>query len=161
MTSAGRFRSAARHAFPQSNYVCFQCQLRASTAVRMTNPSISLPHASRRHASWLDTQKLRKKIWGTDNPPGQEDPYGKESAFDRRRRESEQETEQETEKERELESAPDEEVPTNEEDYLEAITAKGLKTVGMPDWGMKQWSKAEENRFEGFDRFCCMRCDCY
>ena len=28
------------------------------------------------------TEKLRRKIWGTDNPPGLEDPYGDRSVFD-------------------------------------------------------------------------------
>ena len=35
------------------------------------------------------TEKLRRKIWGTDNPPGLKDPYGGPSFLERRRMEKE------------------------------------------------------------------------
>lgn len=153
MTPAGRFGSAVRHTLPQSNYICLQCRFRASTAVRSTNPSISLTYASRRHASWLNTDKLRKKIWGTENPPGQEDPYGKESAFDRQRREREQENE----KERGLDQLPEEELESalegEDEQYIPATTAEGLERVGDRGWGRDEWEA--ENSFQGFGQFSC------
>lgn len=34
------------------------------------------------------TEKIRRKIWGTDQPPGQEDPYGGPSALEQYRREN-------------------------------------------------------------------------
>ena len=157
MTSAGRFGSAARNALPQSGYVCSQCRLRASTAVRTTNPSTSLPYVFRRQASWLDTTKLRKRIWGTETPPGRDDPYGKESVFDRKRRERQQKTEGE----REVESVPEgrEETPEGDTDYVPATTGHGLERVGGPDWGATQWEA--ENPFQGFGQIYCKHCDVY
>ncbi|CAD6567671.1 MAG: hypothetical protein ASARMPREDX12_000594 [Alectoria sarmentosa] len=107
---------------------------------------ITIPYASRRHASWVDTEKLRKKIWGSETPPGQEDPYGKESVFDQRRREREQEIE----KGMELEPVPEGEVGKSEEQtgYVEATTTEGLERVGWPGWGTKEWE--EENSYRGF-----------
>ena len=165
MPSAGRFGSAACNALPQSSYVCFQCRLRASTAVRTTNPSISLPYVFRRQASWLDTTKLRKRIWGTETPPGREDPYGKESVFDRKRRERQQKKEEG----RELRSVPEgevESVPEGEEEnpegsigYIPATTAHGLERVGGSNWGATEWEA--ENPFQGFRRLYCKHCDVY
>lgn len=157
MTSAGRISLAARLALPQSGYVCLHCRIRASTAVRTTNSSITLPYASSRHASWLDTEKLRKKIWGSETPPGQDDPYGKESVFDQRRRDKEQARE----KGRELEPAPEQEVeqPEDEDEYFEADTAEGLEMVGGPGWGTRQWEVA--NPFKGFSQLYCKHCNVY
>lgn len=140
MTAAGRIGLAARHTSPSSGYICLRCQLRVSTAVRTINPPVSLPYASRRHASWLE-DKLRKKIWGTDRPPGQDDPYGKESIFDRKKRERGQEEEEET----------DVENPKDHTEYVKATTVEGLETVGEPGWGTREW--VAENEFEGFGQF--------
>lgn len=154
MTSAGRITFAAHLTLPRSGYVCLKCQLRASTAVRRINPSITIPYASRRHASWITTDNLRKKIWGTETPPGQEDPYGKESVFDQKRREREQEREQEREKSRELKpgTKQDKEKPEDQTDNVTATTTEGLQTVGGPDWEAEAWDK-EVDSFEGFGQF--------
>lgn len=153
MTSVGRFSLAACLTLPQPGYVCLECRLRASQAVRTFKPSITLPYASRRHASWITTEKLRKKIWGSEKPPGQEDPYGKESVFDHKRREREQERE----RGRELEPAPEREVetPEDETEYVEATTAEGLETVGGPGWGTREWEREEGNSFQGFVQLYC------
>ena len=56
---------------------------------RASEPSqwpLSLPStafASRRNASGKFTEGLRKRIWGTEEPLGQEDPYGDKSLLDR------------------------------------------------------------------------------
>lgn len=151
MTPAGRFGSAVRHTLPPSSHVGLQCRFRASTAIQSTNPSISLTYTSRRRASWLNTDKLRKKIWGTENPPGQEDPYGKESAFDRERREREQENEEK----RRVDPVPEEELESalegGDEQYVPATTAEGLERVGDRGWGRDEWEA--ENSFQGFGQF--------
>ena len=156
MTSTGRFGSAARHTVPRSRYVCLQCRLRTSAPTRTTNSSISLTYAPRRHASWISTDKLRKKIWGTETPPGQEDPYVRESEFDRTRREREQENEEA----KRLESAPEKKpAAATEDDYVPATTVKGLKRVGGPGWGKAEWEA--ENPFQGFGQFYCEHCNFY
>lgn len=66
-----------------SPYICRSCRhlaLRQHLAHRQ-----SLRHASSKEIPF--TEKIRRKIWGTDNPPGLADPYGGESFFERRRKE--------------------------------------------------------------------------
>lgn len=105
----------------------------------------------------MDTDKLQKKIWGTERPPGQEDPYGKESVFDQKRREREQERE----KGGELVPVADREVgePEDQTEYVEATTAEGLETVGGPGWGAREWEAEEGNSFRGFAQLSCEHCD--
>ena len=156
MTSTGRFGSAARHTLSQSRYVCLQCRLQTSAATRTTNSSVSLTYAPRRHASWVNSDKLRKKIWGTETPPGQEDPYVRESESDRTRREKEQEIEEA----KKLVSAPEQKPePAPEDEYVPATTAKGLKRVGGPGWGNAEWEA--ENPFQGFGQFYYEHCNAY
>lgn len=47
----------------------------------------------------------------------------------------------------------------NENGYVKATTTKGMKTVGGPGWGTKEWKK--ENEFHGFDQLYCNHCDVY
>ena len=150
MTSTGRFNLAARLTLPLPGFICLQCRLRASQAVRTFKPSITLLHASRRHAGWTSTEGLRKKIWGSENPPGQEDPYGKESVFDQKRREREQERERGKELEPAPEAEAEAETPEDETEYVEGTTTEGLKTVGGPGWGRKEWEMKEGNSFQGY-----------
>src|SRR5271163_3708978 len=66
-----------------SPYICRSCRhlaLRQHLAHRQ-----SLRHASSEEIPI--TEKVRRKIWGTDNPPGLADPYGGESFLEKRRKE--------------------------------------------------------------------------
>ena len=156
MTSAGRFGSVARHSVTQSRYVCLQCRLQTSAATRTTNSSISLTYAPRRQASWVSTDKLRKKIWGTETPPGQADPYVRESEDDRTRRERNEESEEA----KKLGSAPEKKPKSVPEDeYVPATTAKGLKRVGGHGWGKAEWEA--ENPFQGFGQLYYEHCNVY
>ena len=151
MNSAGRFGPAARHKLPQSRYICLQCRLRTSAAIRTTDSSISLYYPPRRYASWLSTDKLRKKIWGTETPPGQADPYARESESHRATREGD-------------ESAPENKPDLGpdlgpEDDYVPATTAEGLKWVGGHGWGKAEWEA--ENPFQGFGQFYYEHCNIY
>jgi hypothetical protein len=60
-------------------YVCSNCRYDASLLPSQHN------HQSRRYASGSGntpfTEKIRRRIWGTDNPPGLEDPYGGEGVI--------------------------------------------------------------------------------
>lgn len=61
-------------------YVCPSCRYQAACQ--------RIPHRqNRRNASsgLPFTEKLRRRIWGTDNPPGMKDPYGGPGYFERRR----------------------------------------------------------------------------
>ncbi|CAG8955998.1 hypothetical protein HYFRA_00008854 [Hymenoscyphus fraxineus] len=52
-----------------SKYLCVTCQNHANTFSTTTTKA--------KEGGFFSTENLRKKIWGTDNPPGQKDPYTK------------------------------------------------------------------------------------
>lgn len=77
-----------------SKYLCTICRNRAApfstSSLRPAKPY---------------TEKIRSKIWGTEHPPGQEDPYGDQSKFDQtKKRQKEEELKEEELKEAELEA---------------------------------------------------------
>jgi hypothetical protein len=84
------------HQLSNSLYVCLNC--RQGFRPR-TRPDVR----SRRNASGNAplTEKVRRKLWGTDDPPGLKDPYGGEGAiqktFRKRSQEGTPEVTQETE----------------------------------------------------------------
>ena len=89
-------RSALSNNFlhPQTTrlpYICSSCRRRALQP--RSTPSSLLRTASSKLPL---TERLRQKIWGTDNPPGLKDPYGGPSFLERRRaaKEDEKQAEQ-------------------------------------------------------------------
>ncbi|CAG8977894.1 hypothetical protein HYALB_00001771 [Hymenoscyphus albidus] len=50
-------------------YLCVTCRNHANTFSTTTTKA--------KEGGFFSTENLRKKIWGTDNPPGQKDPYTK------------------------------------------------------------------------------------
>ena len=155
MVPSSRFGIAAVRTSLQPNFragfICAQCRRRASTAIPKAASSAPKPFPPRRYASssFADnfTDKLRKKIWGTDTPPGQEDPYGPPSLLDQKRRQAEErESDEESEKAAKVPVTTEE--PEEDPNYVPATTWDGLDTVGGPNWGMDVWD--EENPFEGF-----------
>ena len=61
-------------------FICIQCRQRASETGHWPTSTV---YTTQRNASSKFTDGLRKKIWGTSDPPGQEDPYGAKSPLDR------------------------------------------------------------------------------
>lgn len=59
---------------PRSLYVCSTC--RQTTRPRAS--ILAVQSQSRQASSNTDplTERVRRKLWGTDNPPGLKDPYG-------------------------------------------------------------------------------------
>ena len=123
---------------PRSDFVCAQCRRQASSAIPKASHLAKQPPTLRRYASSSITDKLRKKIWGTDSPPGQDDPYGSPSVLDKRREQQEKQEAAKTTKT---------EAPDDDGYYAPATTWDGLKTVGRPGWGLERWD--EDNVFEG------------
>lgn len=80
------------------------------------------------------TEKVRRKIWGTENPPGQADPYGDASVFDRtKEREKRLDEEEAAEEEAAAKRArrpiaPEESLPDSS--YEPAMSWEGLEVVG-------------------------------
>jgi hypothetical protein len=84
------------------------------------------------------TEKVRQKIWGTDQPPGLDDPYGGTSIFDKTKRARNQEPPEEVE---EMEDSVDN---YTQQYYKPATTWEGLLWIG----GGMVWQPGD--KFEGF-----------
>ncbi|KAL2218017.1 ribosomal subunit 39S-domain-containing protein [Thermoascus aurantiacus ATCC 26904] len=125
----------------KSLYVCSTCRQeflpRAASLQFRRNASENLPF----------TERVRRKIWGTDNPPGLKDPYGGEGAIERalrKRREAKGLVEEEPQPSPEVqeEIAP----PA---DYKHAETWDGLENMGhLGRW--YELSPTEADEYNGF-----------
>jgi hypothetical protein len=76
-----------------SPYICTSCRTtsRLPANLRLHNASQQIRHNSTEKGEIPLTEKIRRKLWGTDNPPGLKDPYGGPGMFERaaaRRREA-------------------------------------------------------------------------
>ncbi|KAG4429057.1 hypothetical protein IFR05_015461 [Cadophora sp. M221] len=114
-------RTRATVQAPSSTYLCTACK-------HHTSPFST---SSARDAKTSMTDRLRRKIWGTDSPPGLEDPYGGKSVFDQtKKREQEQQgEEQKAARKSQSEEAKANRLPTSK--YTPATTWDGLQTVGF------------------------------
>ncbi|KAK6586303.1 hypothetical protein PZA11_001360 [Diplocarpon coronariae] len=127
-----------------SSYLCLACKHHAlpfsTTAIRTAQEKASLTEQL--------TEKLRRKIWGTDNPPGQKNPYGDASVFDRMRMRKEEQRIKDEEAARALvakpkagsvpraKKPPGTKQPTK---YQPANTWDGLEYVGGPVRDPRDW----------------------
>ncbi|KAH7403423.1 ribosomal subunit 39S-domain-containing protein [Cadophora sp. MPI-SDFR-AT-0126] len=122
-----------------SAYLCSACKHSASpfstSALRAAN-----------NGKVTLTEKLRRKIWGTDNPPGLEDPYGSTSVFDQtKKKERHREKEERDAARLEAQSAAEIENYTGSTRYEPASTWDGLERVG---WTEDLWDP--ENLYTPF-----------
>ncbi|KAI9793208.1 MAG: hypothetical protein M1816_000629 [Peltula sp. TS41687] len=92
--------------------------------LRTKKPSLRIPFSSSaiRTESEPFTQRLRKKIWGTDTPPGQDDPYVRLTPEEKAR----QEERRRQEPEKKVAAQPE----VSDDEYQPATTWDGLETVG-------------------------------
>lgn len=141
------FRPLSYAVRTRSCYTCLQCRRR--TDLNLLASSIpSIPLIRRRNASTSRdktpyTEKLRKKIWGTDTPPGQADPYGNTSVLDRSKQQAKAQ-EQEPEPVDTIDAAPALDI-----DYVPATIWDGLDHIGgAAGWWEEAWD--EENHFQGY-----------
>lgn len=74
--------SASRTLGNHLPYVCASCRHQA-LCQRTSKPQQPFRRNASSGLPW--TERVRRKIWGTDNPPGLKDPYGGPSYFERRR----------------------------------------------------------------------------
>src|SRR5436190_15388265 len=93
----------------------FICSIRNTTSyVPALYPCPTVSPSTIRHNSSGSipfTEKVRRKLWGTDNPPGLKDPYGGEGFLEKARRKR---------KEPALEEVVEEEEPAPEADVVPA-----------------------------------------
>lgn len=114
-------------------YLCQSCKQRT------TSFSTSALRAAKASEAPSFSEKLRRKIWGSDNPPGQKDPYGNASVFDQTNRRAKK-----VEKgEGKVAAAPD------LGDYEPSDTWEGLEKVGgYGNWWRDNWDP--EHQFKSF-----------
>ena len=113
-------QSSGRAALPAS--VCNACQLRAApftTAARRAAAKEKKPYS----------EKIRQKIWGTENAPGREDPYAYDSPM-----RSIEETEQAVEPTEEETPAKPQAPVVDMSGYQPATTWEGLEVIGSEEW---------------------------
>lgn len=118
-------------------YLCTSCKHRSAPFSTSTLRAAKLPF----------TENLRRKIWGTDNPPGQADPYGRASAFDQTKKRA-KETERRGARQ-EAAAAGKGEEGMGEASYEPATTWDDLETVG----GFEQWWRTNWDPYHKFRGF--------
>lgn len=129
---------------PRSLYVCTVCQHEA-------RPRPLIARQFLRNASSNTTpvtERVRRKIWGTDNPPGLKDPYGGEGVFEKKFRKNQPQPEEEGQAAEVAshEHANAEEVATDDT-YEPATTWEGLTRVGhLGEWSNYGPSEADTYR---------------
>ncbi|GKZ70227.1 hypothetical protein AnigIFM50267_005488 [Aspergillus niger] len=130
-------------------YVCSVCRNEA-------RPRPIVARQFLRHASNTPdslSERVRRKLWGTDNPPGLKDPYG-ESLLEKRFGKAKAQPEGETEVVTAEEAAPEAEADAVDQlepgvDYEPATTWEGLERVGHLG-GWKNAPRAEVDRVAAF-----------
>ncbi|KAK2788562.1 hypothetical protein FQN53_003413 [Emmonsiellopsis sp. PD_33] len=117
-------------------YVCQTCRRQCLTSTSTRQPLRPLnhrrPYSSSNDKSNLPlTERLRRKVWGTDNPPGVKDVYGSESQL------APEAPKPVSEVDIELASMHEDvkkSIGLKDADYVPATTWDGLKRVGSVEW---------------------------
>ena len=133
----------------RSGYVCIECQNALSARPFAIIPK-STPVANRRQASTARektpyTEKIRQKIWGTQDPPGQADPYGDASILDQTKKQT---SDPEPEVVDQVSTTGDKPLSSSAAyaDYVPATTWDGLDHIGgATGWWEEAWD--EEHQF--------------
>ena len=151
---------SSRHAHSRSPSLCRACQFRSTSLPLSRHPSTfpvaALSTSSSAQYAIMErnpekskqfTDKLRKKIWGTEDVPGREDPYspdspmrvpgqvvGKDEGKSKELGVEESSEEEQVEWEREMEE---------ERAFKPAQTWDGLERVGSKQWAEKfrEWRR--------------------
>jgi hypothetical protein len=132
----------------KSTYLCSACRNHTSPFSTSTIRAAKVPY----------TEKIRQKIWGTDQPPGQKDPYGEASVFDKtKKREAEEVAEEEEEQRKAAVPRPARPTrPAPDMSSYEAATTwanaeEGTKVPwvgGFGNWWKDNWDP--EHQYSGF-----------
>lgn len=155
MNSATRLGTSVRTVGHKSivarGFVCLQCRHRSALAAQRGALSTSVPISPQRHASSTSsidslTGKIRRKLWGTDNPPGQENPYGGLSKSELKKSKVKKDPVAVAEKAAGAGVLPSDTAASN---YVPATTWDGLDQVGgATGWWEDAWD--EKHPFRGY-----------
>lgn len=119
-------------------YVCSSCR-------HEPFPRPFVAHHQIRPNSTSVTENLRRKLWGTENPPGLKDPYGGKSALEKkwgRKGQSAAETDADTDEIEEGDIAPP-------DAYVPATTADELPRIGH----LGKWSDYPPTEADVYRRY--------
>ncbi|RJE27358.1 Ribosomal subunit 39S [Aspergillus sclerotialis] len=104
-------------------------------------PRSSIARQVRYNSSDKFSERVRRRLWGTDNPPGLKDPYGGQGVLERRWS-GRQQPEEAEEADHDVDIAPP-------EDYVEAKTWDGLQRIGH----LGKWSDLPPRKEDTYKPF--------
>ena len=150
--SAARVGSALGEAASSRVFVCHDCLARG-TALAAQGQRRSYADKKKK-GSMFDSETWRKKIWGTENPPGPKDPYTQSQLFPERNQKP-----AETESTKAVVARPRaeptfdgssvEDAKKFDPDYEPAETGVGLARIGgAKGWWEQVWD--EDNQFQRY-----------
>lgn len=160
------FISAVYRAQNHNLPICLICQHRQAAYFPRCSPfSSASAKSAASDSKWIDrvTTRTRQRIWGTDNPPGADDPYtgrslvkpqdsveGGHESLDAQTAEDVRTYEEQARKEDKkiLQAAVDDAL--NHEAYVPANTWDGIENVG----GEKEWDSGRQ--FKGYVKYFTM-----
>lgn len=140
----GSYRSSSK-----SFYVCLACRSQLHSTTQRASFSSTAYRAKRDPSNNVPfTEKIRRRIWGTDSPPGAADPYGDLSKFDRTKKGEQGVIElEEGVKKRTKKNKPA--IKRDRSDYVPATSWEGLELVGVSG-GRGKRTLDEEYQFRGY-----------
>ena len=136
MRPPARLLNAETLSLRGSLYVCSTCRQTASPRTGL----LAVQQHTRQASSTTDplTEKVRRKLWGTDNPPGLKDPYGGKGILEQKFgrgggnvvEEAEPAEGEEHQAKSQLDVTEDEAPVAGQEEYTPALSWEGIERVG-------------------------------
>ncbi|KAA8642132.1 hypothetical protein EYZ11_008962 [Aspergillus tanneri] len=129
----------------RAQYVCSICRQEA-------RPRPLLARQFLRNASSNTTpltERVRRKIWGTDNPPGLKDPYGGEGALERKFKKAQSEGQGEAAEESTQPIEVHQEDIAGADTYEPATTWEGIDRIGH----LGKWSDLPSSEADTYNAF--------
>ena len=127
----------------RTRYVCSVCRHEA-----LPRPLVArqfLRNASSDNAPL--TERVRRKLWGTDNPPGLKDPYGGEGVLERKFKKSQPEGQNDSVAETAPQASEAVEDAAAGDAYEPATTWEGIPHIGH----LGEWTDLPPSEADGYD----------
>ncbi|KAH8432595.1 mitochondrial 54S ribosomal mL50 protein [Aspergillus melleus] len=129
----------------RTRYVCSVCRHEA-----LPRPLVARQFL--RNASSYNTpltERVRRKLWGTDNPPGLKDPYGGEGVLERKFKKSQPEGQNDSVAETNPQASEAVEDAAAGDAYEPATTWEGIPHIGH----LGEWTDLPPSEADGYDSF--------
>ncbi|KAL2828752.1 glucosidase II beta subunit-like-domain-containing protein [Aspergillus cavernicola] len=130
-------------------YVCSVCRQEARP-----RPFVARQFLRNASDSTPITERVRRKLWGTDNPPGLKDPYGGEGVFEKKFKKNQavqqgQEGAEEVTQAAETENAAVDEAVPADSAYTPATTWEGIQHIGH----LGRWDDLPPREADAYNSF--------